>query len=28
VQFYTGMIFRGPGLIGDCVECLRRRKPR
>jgi dihydroorotate dehydrogenase len=28
VQFYTGMIFRGPGLIGDCVESLRRRKPR
>lgn len=23
VQFYTGMIFRGPSLIGECVEALR-----
>ena len=26
VQLYTGMIYRGPGLIGDCVDALRRRK--
>ena len=25
VQFYTGMIYRGPALIGDCVEAIRRR---
>jgi dihydroorotate dehydrogenase len=25
VQFYSGMVFRGPALIGDCVEALRRR---
>ncbi len=25
VQFYTGMIYRGPGLIGDCVEAIRAR---
>jgi dihydroorotate dehydrogenase len=24
VQFYTGMIYRGPALIGECVEALRR----
>jgi len=23
VQFYTGMIYRGPGLIGECVEAMR-----
>jgi dihydroorotate dehydrogenase len=23
VQFYTGMVYRGPGLIGECVEALR-----
>lgn len=23
VQFYTGMIYRGPGLIGECVEAWR-----
>lgn len=23
VQFYTGMIYRGPKLIGDCVEAIR-----
>jgi dihydroorotate dehydrogenase len=27
VQFYTGMVYRGPGLIGECVEAIRRRKP-
>jgi len=25
VQFYTGMVYRGPGLIGECVEALRAR---
>lgn len=25
VQFYSGMIYRGPALIGDCVEAMRRR---
>jgi dihydroorotate dehydrogenase len=24
VQFYTGMIYRGPELIGECVEALRK----
>ena len=23
VQFYTGMVYRGPALIGDCVEAIR-----
>ncbi|MEO8010979.1 MAG: quinone-dependent dihydroorotate dehydrogenase, partial [Dokdonella sp.] len=23
VQFYTGMVFRGPSLIGECVESIR-----
>ena len=23
VQFYTGMVYRGPSLIGECVEALR-----
>ncbi|HEY4349713.1 MAG TPA: dihydroorotate dehydrogenase (quinone), partial [Paraburkholderia sp.] len=27
VQFYTGMIYRGPALIGECVEAIRRREP-
>jgi dihydroorotate dehydrogenase len=27
VQFYTGMVFRGPALIGECVEAVRSRKP-
>ncbi len=27
VQFYTGMVYRGPGLIGECVEAIRSRKP-
>jgi dihydroorotate dehydrogenase len=26
VQCYTGLIYRGPGLIGECVEAMRRRK--
>ena len=25
VQFYTGMIYRGPGLIGESVEAIRAR---
>ena len=23
VQFYTGMVYRGPQLIGECVEAIR-----
>ncbi len=23
VQFYTGMVYRGPGLVGECVEAIR-----
>ena len=26
VQFYTGMVFRGPQLIGECVSSIRRLK--
>ena len=26
VQMYTGLVYRGPALIGDCVEAIRRRK--
>jgi len=26
VQFYTGMIYRGPELIRECVESIRRRR--
>ena len=26
VQLYTGLVYRGPGLIGECVEAIRRRK--
>ena len=26
VQMYTGLVYRGPGLVGECVEALRRRK--
>ena len=25
VQFYTGMVYRGPTLIGECVEAMRER---
>ena len=28
VQFYSGMIFRGPALIDECVEALRTRSAR
>jgi dihydroorotate dehydrogenase len=26
VQIYTGMVYRGPELIGECVQAMRRRK--
>ena len=26
VQVYTGLVYRGPVLIGECVEAMRRRK--
>ena len=26
VQLYTGLVYRGPTLVRDCVEALRRRK--
>ncbi len=26
VQFYTGLIYRGPDLIGECVSAIRRRR--
>jgi dihydroorotate dehydrogenase len=26
VQLYSGLIYRGPKLIGECVEAMRRRK--
>jgi dihydroorotate dehydrogenase len=26
VQFYSGMIYRGPALVGECVEALRARR--
>ncbi len=26
VQFYTGMVYRGPELIGECVTSIRRRR--
>jgi len=26
VQVYTGLVYRGPGLIGECVDAMRRRK--
>ena len=26
VQFYTGMVYRGPELIDECVAAIRRRK--
>ena len=26
VQVYTGLVYRGPALIGECVEAMRRRK--
>ena len=24
VQFYTGMVYRGPELVGECVASIRR----
>ena len=26
VQMYTGLVYRGPALIGECIDALRRRK--
>jgi dihydroorotate dehydrogenase len=26
VQGYTGLVYRGPALVGECVEAMRRRK--
>jgi len=26
VQCYTGLVYRGPALIGECIEAIRRRK--
>ena len=26
VQVYTGLVYRGPVLVGECVDALRRRK--
>lgn len=26
VQLYTGLVYRGPGLVAECVEAMRRRK--
>ena len=26
MQVYTGLVYRGPALVGECVEALRRRK--
>lgn len=26
IQFYTGLIYRGPGLIRECVDAIRRRR--
>jgi len=26
VQLYSGLVYRGPALIGDCVEAIRRRR--
>ncbi|MBU6199573.1 MAG: quinone-dependent dihydroorotate dehydrogenase [Xanthomonadaceae bacterium] len=28
VQFYSGMIYRGPALIGECVEAIRKIAPK
>ena len=25
-QLYSGLVYRGPALIGECVEAIRRRK--
>ena len=26
VQVYTGLVYRGPGLVVECVDAMRRRK--
>jgi len=28
VQFYSGMVYHGPALIGECVEAIRKRAAR
>jgi len=28
VQLYTGLIYRGPGLVGECVRALRQAGPK
>jgi dihydroorotate dehydrogenase len=28
VQFYSGLVYRGPALIGECVEAIRKRAAR
>ena len=28
VQFYSGMVYRGPALIGECVEAIRKQAAR
>ncbi|MDE2083322.1 MAG: quinone-dependent dihydroorotate dehydrogenase [Xanthomonadaceae bacterium] len=28
VQFYSGLIYRGPALIGECVEAIRKIAPK
>jgi dihydroorotate dehydrogenase len=25
VQFYTGMIYHGPGLLADCLQAIARK---
>jgi len=25
VQLYTGLIYRGPALVGECVQAIRSR---
>jgi len=26
VQCYTGLVYRGPELVAECVDAMRRRK--
>jgi dihydroorotate dehydrogenase len=26
VQCYTGLVYRGPELVGECIDAMRRRK--
>jgi dihydroorotate dehydrogenase len=25
IQLYTGLVYAGPGLVGDCVDAIHRR---